>query len=115
MKLYFGNLPFDARDEELQQLVASFGTPSAARVIVDPQRGRSRGFGFVDFDDPAQGRAAIAGLHGTVLGGRTIVVNEARAREGSGGYDRRGGRGSFGGNRGDGDRRDSRPGGGRRF
>lgn len=113
MKLYFGNLPFDARDEELQQLVAAFGTPTTARVIVDPQRGRSRGFGFVDFEDPAQGRAAIAGLNGTELGGRTIVVNEARAREGSGGYDRRGGRGPFRGGRGDGDRREHRPDGGR--
>ena len=75
MKLYFGNLPFDARDEELQQLVAAFGTPVTIRVIVDTQRGRSRGFGFVEFDDPAQGRAAIAGLHGTEFGGRTIVVN----------------------------------------
>lgn len=115
MKLYFGNLPFDARDEELQQLVAAFGTPATTRVIVDPQRGRSRGFGFVEFDDPAQGRAAIAGLHGTEFGGRTIVVNEARSREGNGGFDRRGGRGSYGGGRGDGDRRDSRPSGGRRF
>ncbi|HPW54665.1 MAG: hypothetical protein KA072_04350 [Thermoanaerobaculaceae bacterium] len=113
MKLYFGNLPFDARDEELQQLVAAFGTPVTIRVIVDTQRGRSRGFGFVEFDDPAQGRAAIAGLHGTEFGGRTIVVNEARAREGNGGYERRGGRGPFRGGRGDGERREHRFGSGR--
>ncbi|MCU0292029.1 MAG: RNA-binding protein [Thermoanaerobaculaceae bacterium] len=114
MKLYIGNLPFDARDEQLQELFGTFGTPSTTKVIVDPQRGRSRGFGFVEFDDPAQGRAAIAGLHGTEFGGRTLVVNEARP-QGGGMNDRRGPRGSFGGGRGDGDRSERRPSGGRRF
>jgi len=111
MKLYVGNLPFEARDEELMALFAAHGTVSRASVVVDPQRDRSRGFGFVEFDDPAQGKAAIAALHGFQLGGRAIVVNEARA-QGGGRDDRRGGRGGFGGGRDDRDR-DRRP--GRRF
>ena len=82
MKLYVGNLPFEARDEELRDLFAAHGTISKASVVVDHQRDRSRGFGFVEFDDPAQGKAAIAALHGFQLGGRSIVVNEARAQAG---------------------------------
>ena len=115
MKLYVGNLPFEARDEELRDLFAAHGTISKASVVVDHQRDRSRGFGFVEFDDPAQGKAAIAALHGFQLGGRSIVVNEARAQAG-GRDDRRGGRGGYGGGGGGRDDRERRPsGGGRRF
>jgi RNA recognition motif-containing protein len=104
MRLYVGNLPFDARDEELRDLFASHGTVATARVVVDHQRDRSRGFGFVEFDDPSHGRAAIEAVHGLEFGGRTLVCNEARPQ---GGGDRRG-------RRGDGrDDRDRRP--GRRF
>ena len=100
MKLYIGNIPFDAREEELRELFTSFGTLGTATVIVDPRKGRSRGFGFVEFDDPVQGKAAIAGVNGTEFGGRKLVVNEARSRDGgSSGY--RGSRGGFGGDRDD--------------
>jgi RNA recognition motif-containing protein len=114
MKLYVGNLPFEARDEELMALFAAHGTVAKVSVIVDHQRDRSRGFGFVEFDDPAHGKAAIAALHGTDFGGRAIVVNEARSPHGGGRDDRRGGgRGGYGGGRDDRERRPS--GGGRRF
>ncbi len=111
MKLYVGNLPFDAREEELKALFATHGTISSATVIVDHQRDRSRGFGFVEFDDPNHGRAAIAAVHGQQFGGRTLVVNEARAQ---GGNDRRGGRGERSGFSRD-DRDSRRSGPGRRY
>lgn len=97
MKIYVGNLPFEAREDELRELFTPFGAVGTASVIVDPQRGRSRGFGFVEMEDQGQARAAVAGLNGTSLGGRTITVNEAKPREGSGHGDRRGPRtGGFG-------------------
>jgi cold-inducible RNA-binding protein len=105
MKLYVGNLPYEARDDELRELFGPHGTITKAFVVVDHQKDRSRGFGFVEFEDPSQGRAAISALHGHELGGRTLVVNEARAQAG-GHDDRRGPRTSFG--RGDRDGR-SRP------
>ncbi|HPC84720.1 MAG TPA: hypothetical protein P5234_15600 [Thermoanaerobaculaceae bacterium] len=94
MKLYVGNLPYSTRDEELSALFAEFGTVASARVIIDNQTGRSRGFGFVEFDDAAQGQAAIAAMNGREVGGRALAVNEARA-QGTG--ERRGPRGSGGG------------------
>src|SRR3972149_1710911 len=101
MKLYIGNIPFDAREEELRELFAAFGTLGTA-------------LGFVEFDDPVQGKAAIAGVNGTEFGGRKLVVNEARSRDGgSSGY--RGSRGGYGGDRADrGSDRSSRGSGGGR-
>ncbi len=96
MKLYIGNLPFDARDEELRQLFSTHGTIAKAWVVVDRQRDRSRGFGFVEFDDSSQGRAAITAVHGLQFGGRTLVVNEARPQPGAFG-DHRGPRGGHDG------------------
>ena len=107
MKLYVGNLPFDARDEELRQLFSTHGAIAKAWVVVDRQRDRSRGFGFVEFDDSTQGRAAITAVHGREFGGRPLVVNEARPQPGAFG-DRSGPRG--GSSR---DDRNRRP--GRRF
>lgn len=99
MKLYVGNIPFDAREEELRELFGTFGTIGTATVIVDPRKGRSRGFGFVEFDDPEHARAAIAAVNGRQFGGRKLIVNEARSRDGgSSGY--RGSRGGYGGDRG---------------
>ncbi len=107
MKLYIGNIPFDAGDDELRELFTPFGPIDTARVIVDPRKGRSRGFGFVEFIDPVHGKAAIAGVNGREFGSRKLVVNEARSRDGgSSGY--RGNRGSHGGDRG-GDRDAGRP------
>jgi cold-inducible RNA-binding protein len=89
MKIYVGNLPFEAREDELRELFAPFGTVAAATVIVDPRRDRSRGFGFVDMNDQGQASAAVSALHGAELGGRTLVVNEAKPRGGDGYGERR--------------------------
>jgi len=75
-------------------LFAPFGEIGTATVVVDPQRGRSRGFGFVEMEDQGQARAAIAGLHGKELSGRALTVNEAKPQNNGGGHgDRRGPRG----------------------
>jgi len=110
-RLYVGNLSYDVDSSELQALFAQHGTVNSAEVITDRDTGRSKGFGFVEMADDQQAEAAIAALHGTQHGGRSLTVNEARPREqrsgfggGRGGYGG-GGRGGFGGGRG-GDRGD---------
>lgn len=100
MKLYVGNLAFQTTSEDLQQLFAQAGTVESASVIEDRQTGRSRGFGFVEMASREEGEAAIQQFNGTELHGRTLTVNEARAREDRG----RGGRGGYRGNRGGGGR-----------
>ncbi|HEY5611909.1 MAG TPA: RNA-binding protein [Thermoanaerobaculia bacterium] len=82
MKLYFGNLPDDTTDAKLQELVAPFGKAASATVVTERDSGRSRGFGFVEFDNDAEAKAAIDGLNGREVGGKTLVVNEARPRKG---------------------------------
>jgi cold-inducible RNA-binding protein len=100
-RLYVGNLPYSVRDNDLQTAFAPFGDVKSARVMMERDTGRSKGFGFVEMGDDAQAQAAIAGVHGQDLGGRAVVVNEARPaeqrppREG-GGYGG-GGRGGYGG------------------
>jgi cold-inducible RNA-binding protein len=81
MKLFVGGLPFSTTDDELQAAFAAFGNVSSAKVITDRETGRSRGFGFVEFGSDDEGKAAVAGLDGKELGGRTIHVSEARERE----------------------------------
>lgn len=81
MKLFVGGLPFSTTDDELAAAFAVYGTVSSAKVITDRETGRSRGFGFVEFDNDDEGKAAIAGLDNKELGGRTIHVSEARERE----------------------------------
>ena len=105
-KLYVGNLSYDVTDSQLEQMCAQFGTVESAQVIVDRDTGRSKGFGFVEMSSPQEGQAAIEGLHDKDVGGRKLVVNEARPREerggrgfGGGGDGGRGGRGGFGGKR----------------
>ena len=105
MKIYVGNLPFTTGEDELRELFAPFGNPSSATVVTDRMSGRSRGFGFVEMDDPEQAKAAIAALNGREIGGRALTVNEARPqgeRSGGGGRGPRGGgggggRGGYGG------------------
>lgn len=104
MKLYVGNLPYDTKDSDLNDLFAAYGTPQSVNVVMDRITGRSRGFAFVEFEDAEQAKAAMEALNGTQLGGRTLVVNEARS-DGA----RTGGRGPRGGGFGGG--RDSRGGG----
>ena len=99
-KLYVGNLAYAVRDDDLQQSFAQFGTVTSAKVMMDRDTGRSKGFGFVEMGSDAEAQAAINGMNGQSLSGRALVVNEARPREerpggfGGGGG---GGRGGFGG------------------
>lgn len=81
MKLYVGNLPYNTNDDQLKEHFSSAGTVTSATVITDRMTGRSRGFGFVEFEDDAEGQAAIDQLDGKELDGRALKVNEARSRE----------------------------------
>ena len=98
-KLYVGNLAYSVRDESLQSAFSEIGTVTSAKVMMDRETGRSKGFGFVEMGSDAEAQAAINGMNGQALEGRPLVVNEARPREerpggfGGGG----GGRGGYGG------------------
>ena len=94
MKLYVGNLSFQTSSDDLQQLFSQAGTVQSVNVIEDRDTGRSRGFAFVEMSSTEEGTAAIQQFNGYDLGGRTLNVNEAKARE-----DRGGGRSPFGGGR----------------
>ena len=99
-RIYVGNLPFTATEEELSELFGQHGTVHSVDLISDRQTGRPRGFGFVEMDADAA-EAAITALDGTEYGGRTLRVNEAMERRqgGGGGGGRGGGRGGRGGRR----------------
>ena len=112
-KLYVGNLPYSFRDEDLQQAFAPHGTVTSAKVMMERDTGRSKGFGFVEMGSDAEAQAAISGVNGQQYGGRGLVVNEARPMEprpprsgggGGGGYGGggggRSGGGGYGGGRG---------------
>src|SRR5206468_7297901 len=97
-KLYVGNLSYNVRDDDLQQAFAQYGTVSSAKVMMDRDTGRSKGFGFVEMGSDPEAQAAINGMNGQALDGRAIVVNEARPREERpGGVGNRGGGGGYGG------------------
>ena len=108
-KLYVGNLPYTFRDNDLEQTFSQYGSVSSAKVMMERDTGRSKGFGFVEMGSDAEAQAAIAGVHGQNLGGRDLVVNEARPMEpraprsggfgggGGGGYGGGGGGGGYGG------------------
>lgn len=108
-KLYVGNLPYSVRDEDLQQSFGQFGAVTSAKVMMERDTGRSKGFGFVEMGSDAEAQAAINGMNGQPLGGRSVVVNEARPMEarpprsggfgggGGGGYGGGGGGGGYGG------------------
>ena len=98
-KLYVGNLAYSVRDDSLQQAFAQFGTVTSAKVMMDRESGRSKGFGFVEMGSDAEAQAAINGMNGQPLEGRAIVVNEARPREERPGGFGGGGRGGYGGDR----------------
>lgn len=80
-KLYVGNLPYSMRDDDLQQQFADFGAVVSAKVMMDRDTGRSKGFGFVEMQDGQQAQAAIQGMAGQQVDGRALVVNLARPRE----------------------------------
>lgn len=129
MRLYVGNLPFSINEAELRQLFEAHGPVDSAAVVIDRETGRPRGFGFVEMTNSDDGNKAITAMNGQDVGGRAIVVNEARPREersggggggGWGGGSRGGGGGrSFGGGGGGGgrggDRGAPRGGGGGRW
>ena len=105
-KLYVGNLPYTFRDEDLLQAFAAHGTVTSAKVMMERDTGRSKGFGFVEMGSDAEAQAAIGGMNGQQFGGRGLVVNEARPMEarpprtGGGGFG--GGAGGGGGRSGGG-------------
>src|SRR5574343_217827 len=102
-KLYVGNLPYGVRDNDLEQAFAAFGSVTSAKVMMERDTGRSKGFGFVEMGSDAEAQAAIEGMHNQALGGRNVVVNEARPmeprppRSGGGGFGGPRGGGGYGG------------------
>ena len=102
-KLYVGNLPYQVRDNDLEQAFSEFGTVTSAKVMMERDTGRSKGFGFVEMGSDAEAQAAINGMNEQSLGGRSITVNEARPMEPrpprSGGFGGGGGGGGYGGGR----------------
>jgi len=107
-KLYVGNLPYQVRDSDLEQAFSQFGQVTSAKVMMERETGRSKGFGFVEMSSDAEAQAAITGMNGQSMGGRSVVVNEARPMEqrprgfgggggGGGGYGGGGGGGRSGG------------------
>ena len=114
-KLYVGNLPYGVRDEDLHEAFGAFGNVSSAKVMMERDTGRSKGFGFVEMGSDEEAQAAVNGMNGQAFGGRNIVVNEARPMEarpprsgggfgggGFGGGRREGGGGGYGGGAGGG-------------
>jgi len=99
MKLYVGNLSYETSEAELRDLFTPYGEPDSARIVMDRDTGRSKGFGFVEFSDNSKANAAMSGLNGKEVNGRALTVNEARPRSdrsgngGGGGF--RGGRGRY--------------------
>jgi RNA recognition motif-containing protein len=102
MNLYVSNLSFHVSDEDLTNLFSAYGNVSSAKVIMDRETGRSRGFGFVEMPDEAEAKTAIKELTGKAIEGRSISVTEARPKSEGGGGGNRGGGGYGGGNRGGG-------------
>ena len=102
-KLYVGNLPYSFRDEDLQQAFSAHGSVTSAKVMMERDTGRSKGFGFVEMGSDAEAQAAISGMNGQQFGGRGLVVNEARPMEprpprtGGGGFGGGAGGGGYGG------------------
>lgn len=94
-KLYVGNLPFSATEDEIRSAFGAHGQVASVNVIMDRETGRPRGFAFVEMEDASSADAAIRALDGTDFGGRTVKVSEAQDRRGGGGGG--GGRGGYGG------------------
>jgi hypothetical protein len=105
-KLYVGNLAYSVRDNDLEQAFGEFGSIVSAKVMMERDTGRSKGFGFVEMGTDAEALAAIEAMNGHSLQGRALTVNEARPMEarpprtgggGGGGYGGGGGGGGYGG------------------
>jgi RNA recognition motif-containing protein len=95
-KLYVGNLSYNLRDSDLEDMFAAHGSVQSAQVIMDRDTGRSKGFGFVEMSSDQEAQDAISALNGKEVDGRSLTVNEARPREEGGGGGRRGGGGGGG-------------------
>jgi len=108
-KLYVGNLSFNVTQDQLQEMFTPYGTVQSAQVISDRDTGRSKGFGFVEMGSDREAEAAITGMNGQMMDGRSLTVNEAKPKEprtgGGGGYGGGGGGGYGGGGGGGGGRR----------
>jgi RNA recognition motif-containing protein len=96
MNIYVGNMSFDVTEADLRSAFEAFGSVTSVNIIKDQYSGQPRGFGFVEMPSASEGQAAIVGLNGKDLMGRTLNVNEARPREGGGRTDRRSGGGGGG-------------------
>ena len=105
-KLYVGNLAYSVRDNDLEQAFGEFGSIVSAKVMMERDTGRSKGFGFVEMGTDAEALSAIEAMNGHSFQGRALTVNEARPMEArpprSGGYGGGGGGGGYGGGRGNG-------------
>ncbi len=115
-KLYVGNLPYSFRDDDLLQAFQAHGSVTSAKVMMERDTGRSKGFGFVEMGSDAEAQTAIAAMNGQQFGGRGLVVNEARPMEArpprTGGFGGGGGAGGGGGGYGGGGRSGGGGGGG---
>jgi len=80
-KLFVGGLPYSTSEDELKNAFSQHGTVASVKIITDRDTGRSKGFGFVEFEDPEEGKAAEKAMNGADFGGRSITVNEARPME----------------------------------
>ncbi|MFO0690471.1 MAG: RNA-binding protein [Myxococcota bacterium] len=114
-KIYVGNLPFSANEQDLRELFEPHGSIDSINVIMDRETGRPRGFAFVEMSDAGSAANAIRALDGSDMGGRALRVNEAEDRRGGGGGGGGGGRGGYGGGGGGGRGGDRDGGGGGRF
>lgn len=85
-KIYVGNLPYSIDDNSLRHNFSEHGNVVSAKVMMDRDSGRSKGFGFVEMNSPEEAQAAISALNGMTVGGRAIVVNISRPKESSGGF-----------------------------
>lgn len=109
MNIYIANIPFRADENELRELFEGYGSVASVKIILDKETQRSRGFGFVEMENDADGKTAIEAINGSDFQGKTLVVNEARPREPrsdfrprSGGYQQRSNGGGGGGQRSEG-------------
>jgi cold-inducible RNA-binding protein len=122
MKIFVGNLSRRVTQDTLQELFETFGQVASAEIIKDKFSGESKGFAFVEMPSKSEADAAMTGLNGREVDGKSLTVNEARPREndrrggsgGGGGFNRRGGSGGSGGGGGFGGRRSGGGGGGGR-
>ena len=98
MKLYVGNLTYNTTEDDLRTLFSQYGNVDSVAVITDRDSGRSKGFGFVEFNDDSEANKAMSALSGQEYGGRALTVNEARPKTGGSGGGG-GARGGYGGGR----------------